>query len=948
MMTYRLAPLALMVLAACSSKPVPQQATLADLPAFEVANYQASPQVDAAQLSVLYQQILALEPGPQTRQQIRYRLSQMQTEHVQTTELAQAQEREQLSQLVAQYQALLQDYPDDLNNELIRYQLARSYDLLGDSAASLEQLNALISRYPDSEFAAEVWFRKADIHYSQLDFAKALASYQQVLAHKSVKLHQHALYMAGWCEFKLGQYANADRMFLQALDLTEPQYQHTRLADDSDVKQQRLRQELLQILSVSLSYQQQAQSLQQLIDTTPYRDGRVSSRPMPQIAELYQALADFLASKQLYAASFDSYRTFVNAYPQEVEAASFQLALIHTLLERGEADMALAEQRQFIVLFGPHSDYWRFARPAQLAKVQQPLLQYLQYFANNAYHQAQQQGPNHTALFRQAASDYEAMVLVLQQQPPANGEAPDAPSYNLADLQFLTAEALAQAGEVQQAIARYQQLAYGNAPSQTPTLYQAADAAYRQVEVAAALDDASLFVIQQAFYQQFPNHPQAMTVALARLQQQFNAKQADAALGLADTILHWPVAVSAAQQPLQRQALYMQSQLQLQRQAYADAEQSLQQLLKAPTTPGIDKQQLASQLASAVYQQAQQPGPLAQQRALLAKLLQQPRSSFHEAAAWQQLELADAAQVPALLRQFLRDYPTSQRRLAAQAKLVGLEESAAHYGEAAALYQQMAAESRDPALQREALWNGATAATKANQAALALSIWQQYVARFVTPHAQAQEARLQQLNLLTANPALQTAPAAGKKATSPRQETIAAQILTAEQHAGAASTERTRFIAATAALASANRLAEQSTQVVLTHPLKQSLGNKRSLMTSAIRLYEDAIRLGDRSLVTAANYHIAELYRTLAKDLLASQRPKGLDELALEQYNLLLEEQAYPFEEQAIAIYQKNLALLARDYLDEYVRQSLQRLSELVPAKYQRPDELPEVLHAKP
>lgn len=965
----RFAPMALMILAGCSSAPEQPVATLADLPAFDVGLYQAKPKVGAAQLSALYQQILALQPGPQTRQQIRYRLSQMQTEHVQTAELPEASEREQLQQLVEQYQALLRDYPDDLNNELIRYQLARSYDLLGDSGQSLTQLNALISRYPDSEFAAEVWFRKADIHYSQQDFANALHAYQQVLAKKSPKLTQHALYMAGWCEFKLEQYANADRLFLQALDLTEPMYQHTRLtgADADEVKQQRLRAELLQILSVSLSYQQQASSLQQLIDSTAYRDGRVSSRPMQQIAELYQALADFLASKQLFAASYDTYRSLVKAYPHDAEAVQFQLKLIKTLLSRGEAEMALAEQRQLIVLFGPQSDYWRLARPAQLAELEPPLLQYLQYFASNAYHQAQQlatakSGTQAKTLFQQAAADYAAMVQILQQQAgsSAASSASAEARYNVADLQFLTAEALSQAGDTEKAIALYQELAYGPVPATAPTLFTAQDAAYRQVEVAtqAKREDRALFTIQQAFYQQFSAHPQALTVALARLQQLFNAGNQQQALALAQTMLQWPTPVPASQLATQQQALYLQSQLQLQQEDYAAAEQSLQQLLSAPSTPGIDRQQLASQLASAVYQQAQRPAPVATQQALLAKLLQQPRSDFHEAAAWQQIELAESGQAAALLRQFLTDYPRSERRLSAQAKLVALEDGAQNHAAASVLYQQMADESADPRIQREALWNAATAAGKAKQGDTALTLWQRYVSKFPQPHDAAQEARYAQLQLLDAMPqlakrqnvAVSKSAAKRKKATSSEaaaaslQQSLYGQILQAEQLAAGAATERTRFIAASAALANAKLLAEQSRNVALTHPLKQSLGNKRRLMTSAIDGFEQAIRLGDRRVLTAATYQIAELYRSLAKDLLASERPRGLDELALEQYNLLLEEQAYPFEEQAIAIYQKNLVLLQQDYVDEHVRQSLQRLAELVPAKYQRPEELPEVL----
>ena len=57
---------------------------------------------------------------------------------------------------------------------------------------------------------------------------------------------------------------------------------------------------------------------------------------------------------------------------------------------------------------------------------------------------------------------------------------------------------------------------------------------------------------------------------------------------------------------------------------------------------------------------------------------------------------------------------------------------------------------------------------------------------------------------------------------------------------------------------------------------------------------------------------MAELYRQLGADLMASERPKSLSADELEQYDLLLEEQAIPFEEQAIKVHEANAAPRAR------------------------------------
>ena len=85
---------------------------------------------------------------------------------------------------------------------------------------------------------------------------------------------------------------------------------------------------------------------------------------------------------------------------------------------------------------------------------------------------------------------------------------------------------------------------------------------------------------------------------------------------------------------------------------------------------------------------------------------------------------------------------------------------------------------------------------------------------------------------------------------------------------------------------------------------------------------------------TAATHKTAELYRILAADLMNSERPGKLSELELEQYEILLEEQALPFEDKAIDIYQQNTQLVLRQVYDEWVKKSFAALSLLMPGRY--------------
>ena len=107
-------------------------------------------------------------------------------------------------------------------------------------------------------------------------------------------------------------------------------------------------------------------------------------------------------------------------------------------------------------------------------------------------------------------------------------------------------------------------------------------------------------------------------------------------------------------------------------------------------------------------------------------------------------------------------------------------------------------------------------------------------------------------------------------------------------------------------------------------------------LKKALEAYTAVAAIGVAEYVTAANFQIAELYRKLGADLLASERPAGLSELELEQYTILLEEQAMPFENKAMGLYVANANLVKQNVYDDYVRKSFDALATLNPGRYNK------------
>jgi hypothetical protein len=92
-------------------------------------------------------------------------------------------------------------------------------------------------------------------------------------------------------------------------------------------------------------------------------------------------------------------------------------------------------------------------------------------------------------------------------------------------------------------------------------------------------------------------------------------------------------------------------------------------------------------------------------------------------------------------------------------------------------------------------------------------------------------------------------------------------------------------------------------------------------------------------ITAAATFYLAEIYAHFSKALTTSERPVHLSPMEREQYELAIEEQAYPFEEKAIHVHESNLELMSRGVYNIWIERSLQKLAESVPARYDKPEE---------
>jgi len=225
-------------------------------------------------------------------------------------------------------------------------------------------------------------------------------------------------------------------------------------------------------------------------------------------------------------------------------------------------------------------------------------------------------------------------------------------------------------------------------------------------------------------------------------------------------------------------------------------------------------------------------------------------------------------------------------------------------------------------VRREALWQAAELHARAKQDARAIEVYKYYVKQFPQPAEPAIEAsqRIAEHYRATGD-------------SSAQQHWLTA-IINADRQAGTGRTDRTRYLSAQATFQFAESAYQAYLRVPLRLPLKQSLAAKKQLMESALRQYERAAAYQVAVVTTAATCRAAEIYAHMGEALLQSERPSGLSPEALVEYDLLLEEQAYPFEEQAISLHETNVQRVESGLYDEWVGRSQATLATMVPGRY--------------
>jgi TolA-binding protein len=817
------------------------------------------------------------------------------------------------------YEQLLSTYPNYTKNDLVLYQLSRAYEAAGDTESALLTLDKLVNEYPNTPHFDEAHFRRGETLFVEQRYREAEQAYEKVLgSDPNSNFSMQSRYKLGWSLFKQQLYEESATPFFDLLDgefdggseASDPALIYTAMGR----AQQELIEDSFRVLSISFSYMNGADSITEYFETHGDRNYAYI---------VYTNLGDLYLEQERYQDAAGAYEAFVAMDAYHAKAPLMQIEVMEAFKQGGFAELVLEAKQGFVERYGPGSPYWNNFSYEQQPEVVAHLKSNLTDLA--AYHHAKAQADKDPAEYAAAARWYRSY---LQSFP----EDVDAPQTN-----FLLSEVLYESGAYRDAALEYERTAYAY-----PYHERSAEAGYaallayaEQEKLLAEPSRAAWHLqgIQSAlrFATTYDTHEQAAAVQTNAAEKLFALNDFARARDVGRDV------VARVPQPdpaLQRTAWTVIAHSEFDLADFAAAETAYVSLNALIPAGDEQRAEIVERIASSIYKQGEQARASGDSYAAVDHFLRVGRAAptspirataeYDAAAAL--IQLGDWPRATAVLEDFRAQFPDHELAADVSASLAVAYVEAGDTALAAGEFERIADGDGSEDVRKEALWRAAELYRDSGQNAASAAAFGRYVDRHPRPVAAAIEARQHLADL-----------AQQSSDRGARMQWLAA-IVEADAAAGQERSDRTRYLAAKAQLVLAEpaRNAFHATRLVI--PLADSLSIKRQRMEAALEAYGKAADYGVAEVTTAATFELADLYHGLSRDLFASERPAELSAAELEQYDLLLEEQAYPFEEEAIELHEVNAARTVDGLYDEWVAKSLTALATLVPVRYAKPE----------
>lgn len=876
-----------------------------------------------------YQAMLTNVEDKDIRKDIMLRLGDLEIERQDYLDNGKAeipqQHQRDYSKAIERYQDFIKLYPDFSNNDHMLYQLAKAYELNGELDLTLKTLDELVKNYPSSIYVDEANFRRGELQFVLGSYADAATAYTDVIAKGDhTYYYEKALYKQGWALYKSNHPNESLHSFTALLDR---KFANENVSDINELAQQlspgdrELVEDTLRVISLIFS------SLNDNTAVAGYfsQNGGKNYEPL-----VYQHLGKFYLSQERIKDAADTYYSFAQVHPQHRQAALFELNAIEAYKQGRFATLLLNAKEDFVNRYQANSIYWPQQSPDSetiiLPRIKEYTIELAQY--NHALAQKTKQ-----QLSYDKALHWYNLFLTTFPDDPARADM----NFLLAELLFESKQYIAAAQEYEKAAYDYNDYSRGAEAGYSALLaYGEADNGFTDNEARQAWRRQSITSALR-FADHYPKDSHLAAVLANTASQLFDINENERAVNVARQVIDIS---SRKQADLRQSAWTIIAHSAFDSEAYKTAEDAYIQAIKLTPKKDPLQTELEERLAASIYKQGEKARNENDLKTAANHFLRigetTPASAIRSTAEYDAatiyITLKEWDKAIAVLEKFRTLYPDNLLQGDVSEKLAVSFLESGSLQKAAAEFKSIAESNDNKEIQRDAIVQAASLYQKTNNTAAAIDAYKFFVTNFPQPLEDALEARNNIANIY-----LQTKQA-------DKQKYWLKQIIDADKAAGNSRTDRTRYLAAQAVFELAKYDLEFYQSIQLTVPLEKTLKKKKKAMENTLEAYNQTLEYNIAEMTTASSYQIANIYADFSKALLNSQRPRGLSDIEQEQYNILLEEQAFPFEEEAIQAHEINTLRVAQGIYDDWVKKSFAELARLLPVRYAKTEKSEDII----
>jgi len=808
-----------------------------------------------------------------------------------------------LDKTIELLETALRDYPDAKNNDKILYQLAKAYSQRDQHAKSIKALTKIADKYKKSHYYTEAQFRLAEEYFSRKEYLSAELAYSEVTAsQKSDTFYEKALFKRGWARFKQELYTEALDDYMDALT-----YHDFNTLDKLDSSERTKFDEYFRAISLSFSYLGGSQSL---------HDYFKDKRDFKYIYYTYYTVSSTYLKQERYSDAADTLQQFVEFNADSNQVPYAKLAIIDIWRSSGFDNKIFAAIEDFYKIYSPDSHYWVVNKDPEIEKIIKDKLKEYVLLVATHYHNLYQK--NHkSANFNDADLWYKRYLKNYASQARKD------------NIYYLYAELLNENKNWPESLKYYELAAYDN------DIILNKEAAYATITLTDKLGNNqpgnSLYIDKHIQYgtlfgQQYPDDVRSNSVLLHAAEVAHSNKKYTEAIQLSTLIS------DSARPDIAYAATSILAQSYYELHDYTKAESIYTEL--APDTNDAKKlRELQNKIAICIYQQAEAgktANNIKEANTHYVRISDVvPQSDIAPTALYNAIALTTANNMwqdaIAYITKFQRLYPENQYSQDVTKKLSVAYLNSNQGIEAARQFEKISQLDQNSEVRMAALWQAAELYEEKKDYASAIRSYTEYANTFKTPYPQNVEAMYKVATLY--------ATAGNQTMATKWNDTI---TKTDASSSKSVKNDRTRFISSTANLNLATASQAEYESYKLVEPLDKNLKMKKTAMLKSVNYYGQASQYGISEIVTQSTYSIAKIYGDFSKALLNSERPKKLNAEELEQYQILLEDQAFPFEEKSIEFYETNISRVKEGLYTDWIKQSHTQLKTLFPARYNR------------